>query len=137
MKKILIVILCLFISSVIYSQFSLQPRLGVNIEKYLIGGMDIAYEIYNFHFSGGLIMDKYEDAFFGLRIGYYIGNKDGIRVMPMVSRSFKYVSADKTEFTKGNNYWVWDYGIRLEKDIYFIQVNKPEEFQFTIGAKIR
>jgi len=144
MKKLLVI---LFLFSSAYAlgqfgsdapfQFSLQPRIGVNEEKYLIGGLDVAFEYPHFEYALTMIMDKYEACYFSLRAGYGIPVGKTIRIMPLVARAYKYVSSDKTEYTIGDNYWVWSYGLRLQKKIFFIEADYLEQFQFTIGAAIR
>ena len=145
MRRVLI-ILFLFSGVSVHAQFTdppigiftLQPRVGMSIEKYIVGGIDIGFEFHHFDYAVTMIMDRYEAAYFGFRAGYPINIGTNIRVMPLISPAYKYTSADKTEYTLGKNYWVWDYGLRLQKSIYFIQADYiEEEFNFTIGATIR
>lgn len=117
--------------------FSLQPRIGMNMEKYLIGGIDNAFQFTHFEYALSLMMDKYEACYFSLRVGYGINIGTSIQVMPLVARAYKYVSSDKTEYTRGANYWVWDCGLRLKRNKFFIQADYLEQFQFTVGAAIR
>ena len=144
MKKLLLI---LFVSCnlCVYGQFgdeslvhfSLQPRIGMNMEKYLIGGLDNAFQFPHFEYALCMMMDKYEACYFSLRVGYAINIGTHIQVMPLVARAYKYESADKTEYTRGDNYWVWNCGLRLKRNKFFIQTDYMEQFQFTIGAAIR
>ena len=145
MKTLFIILIFFFCKANVQAQFgpeavahfSLQPRVGINDEKYLIGGIDNALQFTHFEYALCLIMDKYEACYFSLRVGYGIPIGTKIQVMPLVARAYKYVSSDKTEYTVGDNYWAWDYGIRFKKNLFFLQVDYLEQFQFTVGAAIR
>jgi len=144
MKKIVLILfvfgkLCAYgqFSSESLVHFSLQPRVGVNDEKYIVGGLDNAFQFPHFEYALSLVMERYEACYFSLRVGYGITIGTNIQIMPLVARAYKYVSADKTEYTIGDNYWVWDYGLRFKRNIFFIQADYLEQFQFTIGAAIR
>src|SRR5436190_4520818 len=136
MKKLFIILIFIFCAIYVQAQFgsesiahfSLQPRVGVNDEKYIIGGIDNALQFPHFGYALSLIMDKYEACYFSLRVGYGIAIGTNIQVMPLVARAYKYVSSDKTEYTVGDNYWAWDYGIRFKRNIFFLQVDYLEQF---------
>jgi len=141
MKKILLILFLLINAYAqgqfdpVPSQFSVQARVGMNSEKYIIGGLDNAFQYHHFEGAITMIMDRYESCFFSVRLGYSIGTN--IQVMPLVARAYKYVTSDKNEYTIGENYWLWDYGVRLRKNIFFIQGDYLENFQFTIGVVLQ
>lgn len=132
MKKIFLLVAtctCLYVQG----QFKLQPRVGLNENKHFVFAMDMAYRFKNV--EGAVIINDVqstrEAAYFGYRAGYAIPLVNDIKVMPFAGRSFRYMSNDKLS----ENYWVWNYGVRVEKDIVFIQAEYVNQFQLTIGAK--
>lgn len=127
-------LIALFISLYAKSQFSLQPRLGLNENMHAVCALDIAYRVKGAE-AALLINDVQhttEPAFFGYRLSYAIP-VHSFNIMPIIGRSFRYMSNDK----RNENYWVWDAGIRVEKDIAFIQADYVKQFQFTIGLIVK
>lgn len=143
MKKTLIFLLT-FLTLTILSNAQLtgQLRAGINDEKYLIGGIDVAYRSNGFEGAGVLLMGKYEVTYFGGRICYYIG--DNFQVAPLIGYYFAYYSNQESEYSEENE-WLWGYGGRVAKQIsiyaakpfIFIQAEHIEHFQFIFGVQFK
>lgn len=135
MKKGNMLLIALIISLIAKGQFSLQPRVGLNENKHAIAAMDIAYRTHGA--EAALIINDVqnvrEPAFFGYRLSYAIPVTHDLNVMPIVGRSFRYMSNDK----RIENYWVWNIGLRVEKDVVFLQADYVKQFQVTIGVIVR
>lgn len=117
----------------------LTPSIGISQDKYFVAGIGFNEQIAGrIQLTGEMIdiVNVKEGANFGGKLGVTLYKANGFAVTPAAGYYYHYFSSDKTEYTKGKNYWTPGYFIKGESEKIFVELGYIKEINFRIGLKI-
>ena len=140
-KLLLIFIISVAVASSAHSQTYLIPSIGISDKGYFVAGLGFNQQI-----AGRIqittemidLANVRSGANFGGKIGVTVVKNMDFQVVPAIGYYYHYFSADKTEYTKGKNYWSAGIFLKAEGGKWFTEAGLiKNEFTLRTGLKIK